>query len=712
MRAAASYLLWGPTLIHAALNLDGTHAVAPAAVEEDVPSPIGNPDTYLPDLHDCPLPCADYSNIHSWTPYISVERLRRCEKPMLLKFSVRHPLDDPDTTVLIRGCTLGEPGSTGVMSEAEAVPVENPKKSKHLSQPGLHTALACTASFAEVPDKLALSMSSGGEGNNNEVASLLEGMQEFFDNPDNCNENFLFAYYKQTVASVYVGARLGKSSAVSALDSLAGSLREQDSISNSTVVQICGSGRRPERVLGIAVDATGDLAGVQKTALKWSRGTCVADPDLLPAGDLHDVKILEASGSNNIAGRNGTFIGSNETFSASPKFAKRRGTSSGLFWKRDTCRYISVDPGDGCWSLSERCGITTAELELYNPKSNLCDILQAGDYVCCSPGDPFEEPRPDPPQPDPDGTCATHLIFEGDTCDSLASQYGVEINDILAWNNGKTWAWTNCEGMLIGYNMCVSDGLAPMPPPQAGTECGPLVPGTERPADPDVSLADINPCPLKACCSNWGFCGVFPGHCNVHAPPGGGPGSKSEGYSSTCVSNCGTSIRQNSGPPAVFSRVGYYEAFNLDRDCLWMKAKNANVDGAYTHLHWGFGAIDPATWKPIITEGRDQWEDFKKLADVKRIVSFGGWAYSTEAATYNIIRQAIIDHPETFAANLAQFVEDEGIDGVDIDWEYPGVSLDSLSVKTPRKGNPPPLSAHHPPLLFPFPHLSLPLSLY
>jgi GH18 family chitinase len=59
---------------------------------------------------------------------------------------------------------------------------------------------------------------------------------------------------------------------------------------------------------------------------------------------------------------------------------------------------------------------------------------------------------------------------------------------------------------------------------------------------------------------------------------------------------------------------------------------------------------------------------------VKRIVSFGGWAYSTEPATYNIIRQAIITNREVFATNLAKFVMDEGLDGVDIDWEYPGVS--------------------------------------
>ncbi|KAL7936765.1 hypothetical protein V8C35DRAFT_296407 [Trichoderma chlorosporum] len=226
--------------------------------------------------------------------------------------------------------------------------------------------------------------------------------------------------------------------------------------------------------------------------------------------------------------------------------------------------------------------------------------------------------------------------------------------------------------MLVGYNMCLSAGRAPLPPPQAGAECGPLVAGTKLPADSKTAIAELNPCPLKACCSNWGFCGVFPAHCDIHASSGGGPGTKEKGFQNTCVSNCGNKIKSNSGPPATFQRIGYYEAFGLDRDCLWLKARNANTDGTYTHIHWGFATIDSSTWKLVINDTKSQWTDFKKLPNVKKIVSIGGWAYSTEAATYNIIRQAIITNKNAFTTNLAQFVRDEGIDGIDIDWEYPG----------------------------------------
>jgi hypothetical protein len=207
--------------------------------------------------------------------------------------------------------------------------------------------------------------------------------------------------------------------------------------------------------------------------------------------------------------------------------------------------------------------------------------------------------------------------------------------------------------------VCVSDGTTPMPPAQQGTECGPLVPGTTKPTDKSISIADLNPCPLKACCSNWGFYGVFPAHCAIHAPPGGGPGSKLKDFQNTCVSNSENKIKQNSGAPATFQRIGYYESYNFGRDCLWLKAEDANTDGSYTHIHWAFASIDEDSWKPVINDTYNEWAGFKKLKNVKRIVSIGGWAYSTEQATYNILRSAIITNREKFATNLAQFVRDQ-----------------------------------------------------
>ena len=600
MRVVAILLVWWASFVRTAVNPIGTQAVA--AIIEDDAFLISDHNTYYPDQHDCPLPCVDYSNMNTWIPYLSVDRLHSCQEPMLLQFSVTQPLDDPASNIFIRSCSLESHPAVGLNATAT---IENPKQTRYVFQNNVDSAPACATVGREGHDNLELLTSSDGKGYSGEVAYLLEGMQKFFDTPDNCDETFLFAYHKQTVVGIFIGAGLGKSTIESAIKALDDRLRTTGSISNHTIAQLCGSDRIPERVFGISISTTNDLATVQKTALEWSKGNCAPNGDLRPGGLLSKVKVWD------IVADYYSLI-HNETSPASSPLRK---------------------------------------------SSYRSDLLAA-------------------PKPNPDGTCASHLIQSGDSCDKLAKQYTVTIADLEKWNKGKTWAWTECKDMLIGYSMCISDGLALLPPPQIGTQCGPVVPGTKRSVLNRLnSLADLNPCPLKACCSNWGYCGVFPAHCDVHAPKGGGPGTKEKGYQSTCISNCGSEIKKNGPPPQTFQRIGYYESFSLERSCLWLKAKNANTDGSYTHIHWGFGDIDSKTWKPVIKDPNQQWGDFKALSNVKRIVSFGGWAYSTEPATYDIIRSAIIKNGDTFARNLAQFVKDEGIDGIDIDWEYPGVSI-------------------------------------
>jgi hypothetical protein len=111
-------------------------------------------------------------------------------------------------------------------------------------------------------------------------------------------------------------------------------------------------------------------------------------------------------------------------------------------------------------------------------------------------------------------------------------------------------------------------------------------------------------------------------------------------------------IKTNSGPPIHFQRLGYYEAFNWERESLHLGAAQANTDGSYIYTHWAFARIDPSTWDPVIDEPGKQWADFKALL-LKRILAFGGWACSTEPATFNIIRSAILDNPEAFATKIA-----------------------------------------------------------
>lgn len=113
-------------------------------------------------------------------------------------------------------------------------------------------------------------------------------------------------------------------------------------------------------------------------------------------------------------------------------------------------------PGLSMWNLS-------AEVIKFNPASTFCSTLQVGNYACCSPGDPYTKPKPVAPSPNADGTCVTHLIVYTDTCGALAIKYGVTFENIEKWNKGKTRDWTECKDMLLGYNLCISDGTAALP---------------------------------------------------------------------------------------------------------------------------------------------------------------------------------------------------------------------------------------------------------
>jgi hypothetical protein len=260
---------------------------------------------------------------------------------------------------------------------------------------------------------LELVVSSDGDGDGNEVLSLLQGMQKFFEADDNCDENILFSYHKQTVASIYIGRGLGKLTVQSVMKALIERLQNNSSISSHTVAQLCGDERPPEKVFGISIDTTRNLVAVQRRALGWSRGDCAADEDLKSAGFLSGIQVFEIAGTtdSNVTNANSSLLNSRPFFR--PRSLRTSNRISSLD-KLAVCRYTKVIPSDSCGALVSRCGISISEFNKFNPKPTLCSTLMPGDYICCSPGDPYTEPKPDPPKQYSDGTCALHLIKNND----------------------------------------------------------------------------------------------------------------------------------------------------------------------------------------------------------------------------------------------------------------------------------------------------------
>ncbi|KAJ5765052.1 glycoside hydrolase [Penicillium odoratum] len=334
-----------------------------------------------------------------------------------------------------------------------------------------------------------------------------------------------------------------------------------------------------------------------------------------------------------------------------------------------TCSYIQVDSGDGCWSLANRCGITEDELTTYNTATDFCNDLEANQYICCSEGT-----LPDfSPKPYSNGTCYTYTVQSGDTCEAIAKAELMDEDKISGYNN-ETWGWSGCSDLILGQRICLSNGTAPFPSALESALCGPQVPGTTEPTDMAASnWTNLNPCPLNACCDIWGQCGITPDFCTASSALTDAPGTAKNGTNG-CISNCGTNITNNDEGPSTPRRIGYFEAWNADRPCLNMDVSKLQGNSYYTDIHWAFANLTES-WEVDVSGNQDQFDGLLNLTGVNRVLSFGGWGFSTSAYTYDVLRTGVQEaNRQTFADNVVAFMNKYELEGIDFDWEYPGAT--------------------------------------
>ncbi|KAM7221628.1 hypothetical protein V8F06_003019 [Rhypophila decipiens] len=333
-----------------------------------------------------------------------------------------------------------------------------------------------------------------------------------------------------------------------------------------------------------------------------------------------------------------------------------------------TCKYVQVNPGDTCQSIANtRCGekVSINQLAKFNGGSDaFCNNLKLKSVVCCSQGT-----KPDlRPKKEADGSCAIHVLKGNQTCFEIEEMYMLERGDVEKFNKKKTWGFTKCEAMQPDMIICISDGEPAMPYIIKNAQCGPQKAGTVRPTD-GTKLADLNQCPLNVCCNTWGQCGTTKDFC-IDTTVDGAPGTAAPGTYG-CISNCGMDIVNNKQAPAKFEHIGYFEAWNHNRPCLNMDVDE--ITEPHTIIHFAFGWIND-DFSVSIKDVEEQFEKFVKMdTKVKKVISYGGWAFSNEHPTSHIIRQGV--RPENrlaFATNIVNFVNKHNLDGVDFDWEYPG----------------------------------------
>ncbi|KAJ5742571.1 glycoside hydrolase [Penicillium nucicola] len=581
----------------------------------------------------CPDSCDSYNPV-DWFAFRDLQQVARCNDTMLLDFNIFNDLEDP-----ILHSTLYVCASSGL---------DKLQKSSTVKIASSFDSINKTVTY-----QIGASGSSPSALGDSNYPELLDALQSYLTGHPKNPE--IFGYAHQVAAGAYLGGSVQQVSNVEfAIEKLRNFLSE--TTYSTAVIQYCGS--NSNEIIGVAVDLNGDIPTVQQYVKSWNAGDCSSGFEHTTTGSAS----LAFYGSQNK---------SEGTHSLHSRVSHGHHRSvhghhlSHAHQRRDTCSYRQVVSGDTCDGLISDCGITSTEFYEYNTVSNLCSPLVVGIYVCCSAGS-----LPDfSPSAYSNGTCYTYSVQSGDSCSSLASSYSLTEAEIESYNN-ETWAWYGCSELQAGQNICLSTGNPPYPLPIANAECGPQVAGTVFNSTDSGDWEAYNPCPLNACCDAFGQCGITPTYCNRTFADNKNPGTAANG-SYGCLSNCGTTITNWAVPPSSFYKVGYYEPTSMDRSCLQMSPLSIDTS-VLTHVYYAFGNIS-SDFSINVNGYETEFSEFVELKDVKRVMSFGGWDFSTGVDTYMIFREGTsAAHRSTLVENIVNYVSDTGLDGIDIDWEYPG----------------------------------------
>ena len=624
----------------------------------------------------CPVVCNSTSDWSTWSEFHDTKDLAVCDEPLLLAFNLYSPIDDSNTHTVIRACTAGNDESTvnfledsGYVSpDAMGSTNFGPANKRRDDTPNTDTNTTCGVGSA--PESRATRQLSSWEtedtlsdGAAQDVLIAVQTLKTSIQKTTlACDDRKnLFAYYHGTLVGVYSGSRVDvMHTSEPMLNELIAELEYSNS-SSRKALEACGGYCTATHIFGVVADPSGDFGAVQDIVKKWNEGELMREPSTMRSatGGKSFSSALWTFGSGN---GNGTGNGTE------PSALQSRWHRLDI---RAECRNIRVEDKDTCASLASRCGIGTAAFQNFNKNQGNfnCNNLQPGQAVCCSSGT-LPNVKPDP---SPDGTCATHEVKAEQGCQRIAVTYGITQDDLFEFNK-KTWGWDGCDNgnPKIGLRVCVSKGNPPMPAEVWNAECGPTVPGTKAPGD-GTDLADLNPCPLDVCCNFWGHCGTNKDFCIPSKSSTGNPGTSAPGENG-CIANCGMKLVNNDTPPKQYRKIGYFEGWNYNRKCLNMHVDD--IEDGYTHIHFAFGEFTSNLDVLIKDDTKEQWKAFLKAKrDYKKILSFGGWEFSNAPSTSGLFRKAVsAGNRNSVADRLVKFVKDNGIDGLDFDWEYPGAT--------------------------------------
>jgi GH18 family chitinase/LysM repeat protein len=636
---------------------------------------ISNVSSTFPDSRSrtwCPERC-DGSVPSKWSAYPNLNRFSSCPQSIYYGFSLSDRIDDPEEAQRIYACasddagwaSVGKNGNGAAPKPASSIDDAKYQIGSWSDAKGSPVGSAAKTVVAQLQGYLANGLAPV-KGPAIVISSL--GTVNF---------------------GLYIGEGLQNqiigSSALKTLEaSLAGDLASTAKVA----MQYCHPNQTADHIFGFIATNDGTFGTVQQALSSWNNASCLDIPSVseITGPAVFNTPLYDAANStlssNYTSVVNNSTSNTNLTLSATNSSTLQNATLSSRFahLKRADCSTQTVVSGDSCGSLAQKCGISGADFTKYNPSDGFCSKLQVGQHVCCSAGT-----LPDfAPKPNSDGSCAAYTVVENDNCAVIANKYSLT-NDKLEEFNKKTWGWNGCATLWLGTVMCVSSGDPPMPAAVKNAQCGPQKPGTSKPAS-GTDLSTLNPCPLNACCNIWGQCGVTAPYCTISKSETGAPGTAKKGENG-CISNCGTKIIRGSAP-ATQMTVGFYEGYNLGRDCLYQSAGQVDTSGN-THVMYSFGTFD-ASYTISVGDiyGQYEFARFKQLPRVKKILSIGGWDFSTFPQYYQFFRNAVTTaNRQAFVNSVAAFIKQHNLDGVNIDWEYPGAQdMPGIPAADPNEG--------------------------